>query len=138
MNDELEQIRVGDVMHRGILSCASDAPLGEVAGIMATHRIHAVAVTNDESRRPVGVVSDLDVVAAMASGAEPSALQAAATESVSISADDTLHRAAQMMAEHGVAHLVVHDAASGHPIGVLSTLDLAAVFARAADARPAR
>jgi CBS domain-containing protein len=36
------------------------------------------------------------------------------------------------MAEHGVAHLVVLDAAGGYPVGVLSTLDVAAAFAGAA------
>jgi CBS domain-containing protein len=133
MTDQLDGIRVRDVMHRGILSCAGDAPLAEVAGIMAEHRVHAVAVTNGESTRPVGVVSDLDVVAAMASGAEPSALQTAGTEPLSVSADDSLHRAAQLMAEHAVTHLVVQDPAGGHPIGILSTLDLATVFAHGCD-----
>jgi CBS domain-containing protein len=74
-------------------------------------------------------VSDLDVVAAAASGEEPSALQTAATEPLAVSADERLARAAQLMAEHGVSHLVVLDAASGHPIGVLSTLDVATVYA---------
>jgi CBS domain-containing protein len=129
MTDQLDRMRVQDVMHRGLLSCAGDAPLGEVAGIMARHRVHAVAVINGDGRRPVGVVSALDVVAAMACGAELNALQAAVTEPLSVSADDSLHRAAQLMAEHAVTHLVVQDAADGHPIGVLSTLDLATVLA---------
>ena len=128
MKTGLDRIRVADVMHRGIFSCTGDAPLGEVAGVMAKHRVHAVAVTNRDGRWPVGVVSDLDVVAAMASRGEPSALQTAATEPLSISADDSLHHAAQLMAEHSVSHLVVHDAANGNPIGILSTLDLAAAF----------
>lgn len=42
---------------------------------------------------------------------------------------ESLRRAAQMMAEHGVTHLVVLDAASGYPVGVLSTLDVAAAYA---------
>jgi len=33
------------------------------------------------------------------------------------------------MREHGVSHLVVVDRASGYPLGVLSTLDVAAVYA---------
>jgi len=40
---------------------------------------------------------------------------------------DTL--AAEVMAEHEASHLVVTHATSGHPVGVLSTLDLAAVIA---------
>jgi CBS domain-containing protein len=118
-------------MHTGILSCASDAPLGEVAGIMTKHRVHAVAVTKHDGGRPVGIVSDLDVVSAAASGTEPSAMQAAGTEPLAVSASESIHRAAQLMAEHGVAHLVVLDAAGGYPVGVLSTLDIAAAYAGA-------
>jgi CBS domain-containing protein len=36
-----------------------------------------------------------------------------------------------MMAEHGVSHLIVLDHAGGYPTGVLSTLDVAAVYADA-------
>jgi CBS domain-containing protein len=120
-------------MHRGILSCGSDAPLGEVAGIMATHRVHAVAVTSNGGTRPIGIVSDLDVAAAAAGGEETTALQAAATEPLAVSAAERLHRAAQLMAEHGISHLVVLDASSGHPAGILSTLDVAAAYAGQAD-----
>jgi CBS domain-containing protein len=127
---ELDHIRVHDAMHQGILSCTRDAPLGEVAGIMAKHHVHAVAFADPESSRPAGVVSDLDVVAAIASGGEPTAAQAAATEPLAVSSDERLDRAAQLMAEHGVSHLVAVDAASGQPVGVLSTLDLAAVYAQ--------
>jgi CBS domain-containing protein len=129
---ELDHIRVRDAMHGPILSCTADAPLGEIAGMMAAHRIHAVAVADGERGRPAGVVSSLDVVAAIASGEEPTASQVAATEPLTVSSEERLDRAAQLMAEHGVAHLVVVDAAGGEPIGVLSTLDLAAVFAGAA------
>ena len=116
-------------MHHGILSCAADAPLGEVAGLMATHHIHAVAVTDGAGERPIGVVSALDVVAAAASGEEPTAIQAAATEPLAVSAHESLARAAQLMTEHAVSHLVVLEPSSGHPVGVLSTLDIAAVYA---------
>jgi len=127
----LSQIRVHDAMHPGIFSCPPDAPLGEVAGIMAKHRVHAVAVTDREGTSPVGVVSDLDVVAAAVNGGDSSALQAAGTEVLSVSANDRLDHAAQLMAEHGISHLVVVDAASGAPTGILSTLDIADVYAAA-------
>jgi CBS domain-containing protein len=129
MSPGLSHVRVRDCMHRGILSCAGDAPLGEVAGIMAKHRVHAVAVTNGDGQRVVAVASDLDVVAAAASGKEPTAMQMAATEPLSISSGDTVQSAAQLMTEHGVAHLVVIDAAGGYPVGIISTLDLASLYA---------
>jgi CBS domain-containing protein len=129
MTAATDHIRVRDVMHQGILSCSDDAPLTEAAAIMAKHHVHAVAVTRGDSRRPIGVVSDLDIAAAIASRQEPTVAQAAGTEPLAVSSGERLDRAAQLMAEHGVAHLVVIDAAGGQPIGVLSTLDLAAVYA---------
>jgi CBS domain-containing protein len=126
---QLAHVRVSDCMHHGILSCSADASLGEVAGVMARHHVHMVAITNEGGLRPVGIVSDLDVVAAAARGEQPSALQAAATEPLTVSASDSLGRAAQLMTEHGVSHLVVLDGSSGYPIGVLSTLDIASVSA---------
>ena len=129
MSFDLRQVRVGDCMHHGILSCDASAPLDEVAAIMAKHRVHAVAITNGDGRRIVAVVSDLAVVVAAANGHAPSALEVAATEPLSVSAGESIQHAAQLMSEHGVSHLVVLDAANGHPSGILSTLDVAALYA---------
>ncbi len=125
----LDHVRVHDAMHHGIFSCGPDAPLSEVAGIMARHHVHAVAIADGDRARPSGIVSDLDVVAAIASGAQPTALQAATTEPLTVSSGERVDRAAQLMAEHRVSHLVVLDAAGGHPIGVISSSDVAAVYA---------
>jgi CBS domain-containing protein len=48
---------------------------------------------------------------------------------VTVSSADSLQAAAQMMAEHKVAHLIVIDPATGHPAGVLSSPDVAAAYA---------
>ena len=40
------------------------------------------------------------------------------------------------MVEHGAAHLIVLDEASGHPVGVLSTTDVLQAYAAAATAAP--
>ena len=95
---------------------------------MATHKVHAVVITNGSGDRPISVLSDLDVVTAMATGADCTASEAAATEPVTVSSHEPLLGAAQLMSEHGVSHLVVVDRASGYPLGVLSTLDVAAVY----------
>ena len=96
---------------------------------MANHQVHAVVITNRNGDRPDGVVSDLDVLTAVAARAECTAQQAAATETLTVSADESLQGAAQLMSEHGVSHLVVVDAAGGYPVGVLSSLDVAAAYA---------
>jgi CBS domain-containing protein len=126
-----DQVHVGDCMHAGIVSCAADAPLAEVARIMGDHRVHAVAVADLVHGRPYGtwrLVSHMDVVAAIAAGQDVLAREVAATEAETISARDLLERAAQLMNEHGVSHLVVVDPAGGYPVGVISTLDVAAAF----------
>jgi len=75
------------------------------------------------------VVSDLDLVAAASVREleEQVAGAAAATPALVIAPDDTLRRAAQLMVEHAVTHLVV--VARGRPAGVISTLDIATALA---------
>jgi CBS domain-containing protein len=130
---DLDRVRVGDCMHHGIFACDPAAPLAEVATIMATHRVHAIAV-QDERSRPCGIISDLDVIAATAAGAAtaPRARDIAGTEALSISSDRSLRDAARLMTEHGVSHLIVIDRANGHAVGVISTTDLVGADARAA------
>jgi CBS domain-containing protein len=125
----LTHVRVRDCMHHGVLACGADHSLRDVAAIMAGHHVHAVVITSSSGERPAGVVSDMDLVAAVATGADCSALDAAATETLTVSADDSLRNAAQLMTEHAVSHLVVVDGAGGYPLGVLSTLDIASAYA---------
>jgi CBS domain-containing protein len=125
-----EQASVVDAMRVGIISCPPDTPLSDVARILATYRIHCVVVSEMEGARPLGVIADIDLAAAAASDSrQGTAGELARTEPVSVAADDSLERAAQLMAEHEVSHLVVIQPHSGHPVGVLSALDLAGVLA---------
>jgi CBS domain-containing protein len=118
-------------MHPGFVGCALETPLTSVARLMAQHRVHCIVgfgdVTEDDTS-VWGVVSDRDVVAGLASGDAVTAGAVAATEVVTVSPDDTLRHAAQLMRDHGVSHVLVVDPRSDHPAGILSTLDIAAVF----------
>jgi CBS domain-containing protein len=131
----LEHAVVADVMHPGVMSCPPDADLVTVARMMASHHIHAVVVggietTSGGERLTWGLLSDLDLVAATLPELPPDAEAAdyASTELVSVRADESLERAAQLMVEHQLAHLLVL-APSGTPVGVLSTLDVAGAIA---------
>jgi CBS domain-containing protein len=101
--------------------------------MMATHRVHAVAVHHG-TFRPYGIISDLDVIAAAAGGIQPCASEVAATDVLSVSTDSSLREATRLMAEHGVSHVVAIERANGHAVGVLSTTDIVAAYARAAGA----
>jgi CBS domain-containing protein len=128
------RIRVGAVMHQGVLTCSRESSLQEVAELMASRRVHSVVVTDDpeEAGSLWGIISDVDLVAAASVRDldEQSAGPSAATPALTISPEETLQRAAQMMAENGVAHLVVVDPALLCPVGILSTLDVAAALSR--------
>jgi CBS domain-containing protein len=52
-----------------------------------------------------------------------------ATEALTIAPQESLRRAAQLMTENAVAHLVVVDAVDLRPVGILTTLDVAAACA---------
>jgi CBS domain-containing protein len=131
----LTELPVADVMHHRVVTCLPDTPLRAVARMMANYRIHSVIVHDDHRRDREalwGVVSDRDVVAAVATGEIDGATagSTAATEAVTITSDESLGRAAQLLGEHEIAHLIVVDRETNRPLGVLSTLDIAAAIGR--------
>jgi CBS domain-containing protein len=126
----LEHATVAEAMHRGVITCPSDASLRTVAQMMAAYRVHCIFVVYEpEETDPnsLSVVSDLDLAGGLMDGGldQRTAGELAATPLVTIHADEALDRAAQLMVEHGTAHLVVMEPGTGIPAGVLSTLDLA-------------
>jgi CBS domain-containing protein len=130
MND-LQHATVGEAMHRGIITCPHGASLRTVARMMAAYDVHCVVVFDEREEvdgQPFwGVVSDLDLAAGLGENNldERNAGEIAASSVVTVPSDETLDRAAQLMTEHGSAHLVVVEPGTGLPVGVLSTLDLA-------------
>ena len=129
----LTDLRVGDAMHRGVLTCDHEASLAEVAGVMAERSIHCVVVENDSGDGGPfwGVVSDLDLVAAATVREldDQTAGGTAASPIVMVGPTETLERAAQLMTEHSTSHLIVVDVGLLEPVGVISTLDIAAALA---------
>lgn len=128
----LAQVHVGDAMRRGVVSCPPDLPLSGIARLMAEQRVHCVVVEEPGAHDAEGwsVVSDRDLVRAATADHldEPMAGSMAGTTMPRIGAGQPLLRAAELMAEHDVSHLVVVGEATGRPEGILSTLDLAAVL----------
>src|SRR6188508_945938 len=128
----LEQVTVEQAMHAGVFTCAEDASLEAAAALMARYSIHCVIVLEGpDDEKPWGIVSDLDLVSS-AFGHDAAAWTAgtaAGTPAVTIEADAPLRRAAQLMREYGISHLVVVDPGAQTPLGVISTLDLARVIA---------
>ena len=116
-------ISVRDAMHHGIVTCPPTASLREVAELLSEHRVHCAVVAGDPVRTMWGIISDLDLVRGLGSPVSLVAGNLAALDVVTVAPQDELRHAAQLMAEHDVAHLIVVE--DGTPVGVLSTLDVA-------------
>jgi CBS domain-containing protein len=130
----LDETLVEEAMHRGVFTCPLETPLIEIAKMMAAHRVHSVVVLSGPGDRESslwGIVSDLDLVAAVGAGDldAATAVSTADTGLTTVFSDETVERAARKMGEHRVAHLVVVDPKDGRPVGILSTLDVARVVA---------
>ena len=130
---------IAEAMHPGVLTCPPETPLRDVARMMAHFRIHAVVVLIEESEADEGVgvwgvVSDSDLIGAAAVDDIDgrSAGGTARTPVVIVYPHEPLQRAAELMKEEDVTHVVVVSPGSERPVGVVSTLDVA----RAISAEP--
>lgn len=120
---------VADVMTPGIITCAPETPLEEVAELMATHRVHAVAVGGIAVDHLVwGIIDSLDLVRALRDpDANPFADAISRPPLRAIAPGAPLAEAARLMDEGRVSHLVVVD--RERPVGVISSLDIAGAAA---------
>ncbi|MDQ2896677.1 MAG: CBS domain-containing protein [Actinomycetota bacterium] len=130
----LQDATVGEAMHPGILACTADLPLRAVAGLMASNRVHCIAITGNSAgergEAVWGIVSDLDVVrTAIREGFDRTAGELALEPAVTIDAAASLSDAGELMLTRCIHHLVVIAPGSARPIGVLSSLDIASVIA---------
>jgi CBS domain-containing protein len=130
-----EHATVADAMHPGILSCDADETLTEVARIMSTHHVHCIVVRgaadDDADEAPVwGIISDFDLLrASIRSDAPDTAAALARRPVISVETTAALRDAAELMMTKGTGHVVAVNPQTSHPVGILSTLDIAGVLA---------
>jgi CBS domain-containing protein len=130
----LDRVTAHRVMHHGVVSAAPPTPLSALARMMASAPMHSVVI--DGLRRDAGgehlvwgVVTDLDVVRALAVGLDDAvAADLAATEPLCVDGDDRLDDVARRLREHSISHVIVTDA-ERCPCGVISTLDVLRIVA---------
>lgn len=120
------------------ISVPPDATLREVAALLVRHRIGAVVV-RPHGRRRAGVVSEREVVAAVAAGRDVdvvTAAEVASVDVVSVDVSASLTDVVGAMADHGIRHVGIVD--GDEIVGMLSARDLLAVVdgLRLADDEP--
>jgi len=116
--------KVKDVATRETIIVPPQTTLRVAAEVMGDHSIGAVVVAVD--RRVVGILSERDVVTAIAAGADPDEATVAGAMShdiVSVRPDDTLYDAAVEMLDLGIRHVPVLNE-RGAALGMVSVRDL--------------
>ena len=68
---DLDMLTAGATAVTPLVSVAADSSLGEAGGLMAQYGIAHLAVTEPGSRRPIGVISTLDIARAIGAGLGP-------------------------------------------------------------------
>jgi CBS domain-containing protein len=116
---------VADHMARDLVTVAPDELLGGAAARMAERKVGAALILDGE--RLIGILSERDVLRAVAAGGAESAPVSAwmTPNPETIEPNDSLDHAAVLMIHGGFRHLPVVDA--GSAVGILSIRDLVRV-----------
>ncbi|MFI0812031.1 CBS domain-containing protein [Streptomyces echinatus] len=116
---------VRDIMTSQLVSVEPQASVTSVAQKMRDKDIGIVLVTEGDDLR--GLVSDRDlVVRALAEGGDPqetTVASACSDDLVTITPDEDVDRAVELMREHSIRRLPVVE--EGHAVGIISLGDLA-------------
>jgi CBS domain-containing protein len=126
-------MRVSDLPINPLLSVEPDASLAEVARRMRVEDCGSAAVM--DGNRLLGIITERDLVQAIADGIDPRKTTAALTMSadpMTVGLDDDVAVVAMRMIALGIRHLPVMDA-GGRPIGMLSARSLSAALEKPRD-----
>ena len=123
-------MKVSDVPPGRLISVDPQTRLSEVARRMRIDDADSVAVMSED--RLVGIITERDLVRAIADGVDPKVATAdiiMSADPATVSADEDVAVVAVKMIRLGVRHLPVVDA-KGRPVGLLSSRNLVGVLDR--------
>jgi CBS domain-containing protein len=116
---------INEVMTRDVSACEPNATVAEAAKVMAHEDVGPVPIVEDG--RLIGIVTDRDIVVrVVAEGRDPNATtvnEIASTELVTVSPDDDLDEALNLLAEHQVRRLPVVE--GDRLVGIVAQADIA-------------
>ena len=117
-------MQVGDGMSSVVLTVGPGHSIRDAACLMAKRGVGAAVVLDPEQPGP-GIITERDILLALAEGQDPDEEKVGAhlSENLTFAAPDwSLERAAEAMVRGGFRHLVVVD--GGETVGVLSMRDI--------------
>jgi CBS domain-containing protein len=120
-------MQVSEVMHKGVSTVQIHDSIKKVAALMKREDIGAVPVYKNE--RPVGFVTDRDIVVSCVAHGHPvddPISHAMSREIVFVHENDDINIATQLMKENQVSRLLVVDEGE-KPVGMLTLQDISKV-----------
>jgi CBS domain-containing protein len=120
-----QPVRVRDLMRPPVVSVERDAHLAAAAYLMKKAGDNALVVVEDAADpRPVAVITDTDIAAAVADGKDPNEIRISdlsAREPITVSPEETAAGAANLMVSSRIRHLPVVD--DGRLVGMVDIVD---------------
>ena len=126
-------MKVRDLPPGPLLSVDPETTIAEVARLMRTDDSDSVAVMSEG--RLVGIITERDLVRAIADGVDPQQARAElvmTADPATVDADEDVAVVAVKMMRLGVRHLPVVNTA-GKPVGLVSARNLVAILDRGAE-----
>ena len=122
-------MRLQEIMTTDIASCTPDTPLEEVAGMMLDYDCGMIPiVAGDDTTRPIGTVTDRDIVVRTVANSENPldflAGDVMTGNPITIHHNSSHEEAMELMEAHQLRRLLVLDD-NGECIGIISQADLA-------------
>ena len=118
-------MRVRELMRPPVVSVERDAHLAAAAYLMKKAGDTALVVVDDEAdRRPVAVITDTDIAAAVADGKDPNDIRISdlpARQPITVPPEETAASAANIMVSARIRHLPVVD--DGRLVGMVDIVD---------------
>lgn len=132
-------MRVDAICSKNVIVVSREEPVDKVAQLMREYHVGAVVVTDEShgQRRPVGVITDRDlVVELLAKGLDIASVSAGDLISpnlVTVSADTSVLEAIEIMSNRGVRRVPVVEGPGRQLAGILAVDDVLGVLSQAVD-----
>lgn len=124
------RVPITEIMSRRTHDAPADATVDTLRALMIDHHIGCIPILGHD-KRPVGIVTKLDLVECR-DESRKTARDIMMPHAMTLGPDATVARAASLMTDESIHHILVVDAGGGL-LGVVSTMDITRWVARSSE-----
>jgi len=119
-------VKVKEIMKRDVVTCGPDVTISHVARVMSNNKIGSVVVVEDE--KPIGIVTDSDIVNLVARGRNPKEMKVKDLEMkklITMNPEENMLEAAKIMVENDIKRIPIVE--NEKLVGIVSEKDILVV-----------